>query len=137
MEFKDYYQILGVEEEATSQDIKRAHRKLARKYHPDVSELPDAEERFKEIQEAYEVLKDPESAPPMINLVPVMSLDSPLRHPMIGSRRLGFRAAAIHKQTRRISVSFFPRCSAVAGAHHTTVIHFQGAPIADRTSMRA
>jgi curved DNA-binding protein len=60
MEFKDYYQILGLARDATQHDIKRAYRKLARKYHPDVSKEPDAEERFKEVGEAYEVLKDPE-----------------------------------------------------------------------------
>jgi curved DNA-binding protein len=60
MEFKDYYKILGVARDATQDDIKRAYRKLARKYHPDVSKEPDAERRFKELGEAYEVLKDPE-----------------------------------------------------------------------------
>ena len=59
MEFKDYYKIMGVEPDASADDIKRAYRKLARKYHPDVSDEPDAEDRFKEIGEAYEVLKDP------------------------------------------------------------------------------
>lgn len=60
MEFKDYYQIMGIARDATQDDIKRAYRKLARKYHPDVSKEPGAEARFKEIGEAYEVLKDPE-----------------------------------------------------------------------------
>ena len=60
MEFKDYYTTMGVARDATPEDIKRAHRKLARKYHPDVSKEKDAEKRFKEVAEAYEVLKDPE-----------------------------------------------------------------------------
>ncbi len=60
MEFKDYYEIMGVSKDATQDEIKRAYRKLARKYHPDVSKEPDAEQRFKEVGEAYEVLKDPE-----------------------------------------------------------------------------
>lgn len=58
MEFKDYYKILGVTPETPTDDIKRAYRKLARQYHPDVSKLSDAEQRFKEINEAWEVLKD-------------------------------------------------------------------------------
>ena len=60
MNFKDYYKIMGVERDAGQDDIKRAYRKLARKYHPDVSKEENAEARFKEIGEAYEVLKDPE-----------------------------------------------------------------------------
>ena len=60
MKFKDYYEILGVPRNATQDDVKRAYRKLARKFHPDVSKDPDAEVRFKELGEAYAVLKDPE-----------------------------------------------------------------------------
>ncbi|WP_257267173.1 curved DNA-binding protein [Endozoicomonas sp. ONNA2] len=58
MEFKDYYKILGVEPDADNKAIKNAYRKLARKYHPDVSDHHDAENQFKEVAEAYEVLKD-------------------------------------------------------------------------------
>ena len=60
MEFKDYYKLMGLARDATQEDIKRAHRKLARKYHPDVSKEHEAEKRFKEVGEAYEVLRDPE-----------------------------------------------------------------------------
>lgn len=60
MEYKDYYKVMGVARDATQDEIKRAYRKLARKYHPDVSKEPDAEKHFKEVGEAYEVLKDPE-----------------------------------------------------------------------------
>ena len=60
MKFKDYYETMGVPRDASQEDIKRAYRKLARKYHPDVSQEADAEIRFKEVGEAYEALKDPE-----------------------------------------------------------------------------
>jgi curved DNA-binding protein len=60
MEYKDYYRILGVERNASPEEIKRAYKKLARKYHPDVSKEKDAEARFKEINEAYHVLRDKE-----------------------------------------------------------------------------
>ena len=60
MEYKDYYKIMGVDKKATDTEIKRAYRKLARKYHPDVSKEADAEVKFKEVGEAYEVLKDKE-----------------------------------------------------------------------------
>ena len=60
MEFRDYYKVLGVERTASADQIRKAYRRLAHKYHPDVSKEPNAEARFKEMQEAYEVLKDPE-----------------------------------------------------------------------------
>lgn len=60
MEYKDYYAVLGIDRKASQDDIKQAYRRLARKYHPDVSKEANAEEKFKNLQEAYEVLKDPE-----------------------------------------------------------------------------
>ena len=58
LQFKDYYEVLGVQRTATADEIRKAYRKLARKYHPDVNKNKDAEERFKELSEAYDVLGD-------------------------------------------------------------------------------
>lgn len=58
MKFVDYYEVLGIAESASAEEVTKAYRKLARKYHPDVSKQPNAEQKFKEISEAYEVLKD-------------------------------------------------------------------------------
>ena len=58
MKYKDYYATLGLERNATAEEIKKSYRKLARKYHPDVTKEPDGEEKFKEVAEAYETLKD-------------------------------------------------------------------------------
>lgn len=58
--YRDYYEILGVERGASDEEIRRAYRKLARQYHPDINKEPGAEDRFKEISEAYEVLRDPD-----------------------------------------------------------------------------
>src|SRR6266540_3038813 len=60
VEFKDYYKTLGVAKNATTEDIKKAYRRLARQHHPDLNKGADAERRFKEINEANEVLSDPE-----------------------------------------------------------------------------
>ena len=60
MKYKDYYATLGVDRKASAEDLKKAYRKLARKYHPDVSKEKDAKEKFQDVSEAYETLKDPE-----------------------------------------------------------------------------
>src|SRR5579884_766750 len=60
MQYKDYYKVLGVPRDADEAAIKKAYRKKAREYHPDVNKSASAEERFKELNEAYEVLKDPD-----------------------------------------------------------------------------
>src|SRR5664279_297626 len=60
VEYKDYYEILGVPRDANQDEIRRAYRKLAREYHPDLNRDSDAEDRFKELGEAYEVLSDPD-----------------------------------------------------------------------------
>ena len=60
MQYRDYYEVLGVTRSADADAVKRAYRKLARKYHPDVSKVKNAETKFKELQEAYEALRDPE-----------------------------------------------------------------------------
>lgn len=60
MKFKDYYETLGVARDAPADEIKKAYKKLAHKYHPDISKDPEGEEKFKEVNEAYKTLKDPE-----------------------------------------------------------------------------
>jgi len=68
MKYKDYYEILGVKRDASDDEIRKAYRKLARKYHPDVSKDPQGEEKFKDVSEAYKTLKDPEARAAYDNL---------------------------------------------------------------------
>ena len=81
MEYKDYYKIMGLKRDATQDEIKLAHRKLARKYHPDVSKEPNAEAMFKETAEAYEVLKDPEKRAAYDRLDPNMKSGQDFKPP--------------------------------------------------------
>ncbi len=92
MEYRDYYKILGVERSASADDVKRAYRKLARKFHPDVSKEKNAEARFKEVQEAYEVLKDPEKRAAYDQLGPDFQTGQQFRPPPGWGTNFEFRA---------------------------------------------
>lgn len=91
MKFKDYYDTLGIARTADADAIKKAYRKLARKYHPDVSEHSDAEERFKEVQEAYEVLKDAEKREAYDRLGPNWRHGEDFSPPPDWGQRTGYR----------------------------------------------
>ena len=92
MQFKDYYEILGLSRGSSAEDIKRAYRKLARKYHPDVSKERNAEDKFKELQEAYEVLRDPEKRAAYDDLGANYRAGQPFRRPPNWEQR--FKAGA-------------------------------------------
>lgn len=66
---EDYYKVLGVDRDASDQEISKAYRKLAKKYHPDLNHEPGAEEKYKQVNEAYEVCMISKSVHSMINLV--------------------------------------------------------------------
>ncbi len=89
MQYKDYYQVLGVSRGAEPDVLKRAYRKLARKYHPDVSKEKNAESKFKEVQEAYEVLRDPEKRAAYDQLGPDYRTGQQFRPPPDWSQRFG------------------------------------------------
>lgn len=94
MQFKDYYDTLGLTRSAGDDDIKRAYRKLARKYHPDVSKEKNAEDKFKELQEAYEVLKDPQKRAAYDQLGPNYRSGQQFRPPPDWGQRFGGGAGA-------------------------------------------
>jgi len=89
MQFKDYYHTLGLTRDADAEQVKRAYRKLARKYHPDVSKEKNAEAKFKEVQEAYEVLKDPEKRTAYDQLGPNYRSGQQFRPPPDWGQRFG------------------------------------------------
>lgn len=108
MEFKDYYKILGLERSATQNEIKKAYRKLARTYHPDINKDPGAEAKFKEFSEANEVLADAEKRAAVAPRIPP---DIPARH-SYGRRASHFRVRTEigGKATRCISRGAISTC---------------------------
>jgi len=90
MQFKDYYEVLGVPRDASAEVIKKAFRKLARKYHPDVSKESDADARMKEVNEAYTVLSDPEKRAAYDQVGEGVKMGEEFRPPPGWERRSGF-----------------------------------------------
>ncbi|MGR8948327.1 MAG: DnaJ C-terminal domain-containing protein [Gammaproteobacteria bacterium] len=117
MNFKDYYQILGVERTATQDEVKRAYRRLARKYHPDVSKEADAEERFKEVGEAYEVLKDPEKRAAYDQLGANWQAGQDFEPPPNWDAGFEFNGANVSEDERRAFSEFFESLFGQGFAH--------------------
>jgi curved DNA-binding protein len=121
MQYKDYYRILGLERGADADEIKRAYRKLARKYHPDVSKEPNAEERFKEVSEAYEVLHDAEKRQAYDRLGANWRAGQDFRPPPGWENEFAFRGGGAQAQTEGFGdfsdffESFFGRMNGRAG----------------------
>jgi curved DNA-binding protein len=116
MEFKDYYAILGLEESATDAEIKARYRKLARKYHPDVNQDSAAEEKFKEVGEAYEVLKDPEKRAEYDQLRQYGAADGEFRPPPGWHSAAGFSGGGYTGADARHFSDFFESIFGAAGA---------------------
>jgi curved DNA-binding protein len=116
MQYKDYYQILGLTRAAEAAEIKRAYRKLARKYHPDVSKEKNAEEKFKELQEAYEVLKDPEKRAAYDQLGRNYRSGQQFRPPPDWAQRFGHSGGARFSEADGFS-DFFSSLFGMSGAH--------------------
>ena len=112
MDYKDYYKILGVARDANQDEIKRVYRRLARKFHPDVSKETNAEEKFKEVQEAYEVLKDPEKRAAYDQLGTSYRSGQEFRRPRTGARASNILQARSAVATTLASAISSRRCSA-------------------------
>jgi curved DNA-binding protein len=97
MQFKDYYETLGVSRSADAEEIKRAYRKLARKYHPDVSKERNAEAKFKDVQEAYEVLRDSDKRATYDQLGPNYRTGQQFRPPQDWEQRFGHSQPGTHR----------------------------------------
>lgn len=104
MKYKDYYEVLGVARDASPETIKRAYKRLARKYHPDVSSERDAEARFKEIGEAYDVLRDKDKRATYDNLGRGYHAGDEFRPPPGWEQSFGFRS---HSPGERFDFSDF------------------------------
>jgi len=125
MDFKDYYAVLGVSESATPEEIKKAYRKLARKYHPEVSKEADASDRFKDVGEAYEVLKDPEKRAEYDQLRKYGTRDDGSFQPPPGWQSAsGFGGGGYTEADAVSSVIFLRKSSAVAGVETSGVAVF-------------
>jgi len=128
MEYKDYYKTLGVDRKATQDEIKRAYRKLARKYHPDVSKEADAEQKFKELGEAYEVLKDPEKRIAYDQLGSNWNAQQGFRPPPDWDAGFEFRGAPSGSQDQHDFSDFFESLFGQARSHGggSRGFHMQG-----------
>ncbi len=130
MEYKDYYKILGVARDATQDEIKRAYRKLARKYHPDVSKEADAEQKFKQLGEANEVLKDTEKRAAYDQLGVDWQAQQDFRPPPGWASGFEFhggpRGAGGNEDFSDFFKSLFGRAGGAAGSHHRQGFQMQG-----------
>jgi len=115
MEFRDYYQTLGVTRTASADEIKKVYRRLARKYHPDVSKEPNAEAKFKEVQEAYEVLRDPEKRAAYDQLGNEMKSGQEFRPPPDWDRGFEFRGRPRERAAPEMDAQFSDFFSSLFG----------------------
>jgi curved DNA-binding protein len=115
MEYRDYYKTLGLERTASADEIKKVYRRLARKYHPDVSKEPNAEEKFKEVQEAYEVLKDPEKRAAYDELGPGMQSGQEFRPPPDWASGFEFRGRPRRRSSPETDAQFSDFFSSLFG----------------------
>lgn len=107
MDFKDYYKTIGVAKDATQDEIKRAYRKLARKFHPDVNKEPDAEARFKEIGEAHDVLSDPDKRAAYDKLASGARTGQDYRPPPNWDAGFEFRGSGFGGESGELNSEFF------------------------------
>ncbi|NOT83375.1 MAG: DnaJ domain-containing protein [Methylococcaceae bacterium] len=127
MEFKDYYQIMALKRDCAQDDVKKSYRKLARKYHPDVSKENDAEAKFKELGEAYEVLKDPEKRAAYDQLGANWKGGQDFKPPQNWDDGFEFKGGGFTTDGAGAAYSdFFEQLFGQAGAHSARGRHQQG-----------